>query len=245
MGLLVGFVAAPCIGPVVVALLTVVSGLGSPTVGFGIFFALALGLGTPYLLLGVFSGLIQRLPRSGEWMNAVKHIFGLIMFWMALYYLAPLLGETIYKVVIGLYTVGAGVYLVFLDASGRGLRRFFAAKRGLGALVAAAGVFLLVPRSQQAGIPFEAYSEQRLEEALADGRGVLIDFRADWCAACRELEEKTFRDPKVVAAVQDLVALKKDLTRWDEADAQRLKEEYGIVGLPTVVLIPPAHGATE
>jgi thiol:disulfide interchange protein DsbD len=245
MGLLVGFVAAPCIGPVVVALLTVVSQLGDPGLGFGIFFALALGLGTPYLLLGIFSGLIQRLPRSGEWMNAVKHLFGLILFGMAIYYLAPLLGRSISGVVMGLYTVGAGAYVLFFDPSGQSLRRFFAAKRGLGALSVVAGVSLLIPRAQPAGIPFEAYSEERLQEALAEGRGVLIDFRAEWCAACRELEAKTFRDPKVVAATRGLLPLKVDMTRWDAAQTQRLKEEYGIVGLPTVVLVPPAPGKAE
>jgi thiol:disulfide interchange protein DsbD len=245
MGLLVGFVAAPCIGPVVVALLAVVSQLGHPGMGFGIFFALALGLGTPYLLLGVFSGLIQRLPRSGEWMNAVKHIFGLILFGMAVYYLAPLLDRPISGTLMGLYTLGAGVYLLFFDSAGRSLRGFFAAKRGLGALVAVAGVSLLIPRAQPAGIPFEAYSEERLQEALAEGRGVLIDFRAEWCTACRELETKTFRDPKVVAATRDLLPLKVDMTRWNAAQTQRLKEEYGIVGLPTVVLVPPASGQGE
>ncbi|MBI3947110.1 MAG: thioredoxin family protein [Armatimonadetes bacterium] len=240
MGLLVGIVAAPCVGPAVVALLQVVGQIGKPALGFAVFFSLALGLGTPYLVLGSFSGLIQKLPRSGEWMNAVKRVFGLVMFWMALYYLGPLLGPRTHALALGLYTFVAGIYLLFLDATGRGARRFFLAKRGAGAAAALAALWMVVPRGQaRVGIPFEAYSEARVEQALGEGKRVLVDFRADWCAVCKEMEATTFRDPRVVAATRDLVALQEDLTHVDDTEAERLRREYGIAGLPHIVLLTP------
>ena len=240
MGLLVGIVAAPCVGPAVVALLQVVGNLQDPVLGFAVFFTLALGLGVPYLVLGSSTALIRKLPRSGEWMNAVKHVFGLMMFWLALYYLAPVMGSGIYKAVSGLYTLAAGAYLLFFDLSGRTARRFYAAKRGMGAVAALAAVWMMLPRGNaQQGIAFEPYSEARIQQAAAEGRPVLVNFRADWCAACKELEHKTFRDPKVVAATRGMVALQKDMTRADDPEAARLMEDYGVSGLPFVTVIPP------
>jgi thiol:disulfide interchange protein DsbD len=138
------------------------------------------------------------------------------------------------------YTLLAGLYLLFLDHAGRTARRFFLAKRAIGAAAALAGVWMLFPRGHsQAGIPFEPYSEQRVEEALAQGKSVLVDFRADWCAACLELEEKTFSNPDVAEAARHLVALKMDMTRVDDPKVQEARRRYGIAGLPHVVLIRP------
>lgn len=240
MGLLVGVVAAPCVGPAVVALLEVVGHLGKPLLGFAVFFTLALGLGTPYLVLGSFAGLMEKLPRAGEWMAAVKHLFGLVLFGVALYYLQPVMGARLSALAMSLYTLAAGVYLVFLDAAGRSARAFFLVKRGLGAAAILAAFWMMIPRTASAdGIPFEPYSEERVQQALAQGKGVLVDFRADWCTACKEMEATTFRDPRVVAATRHLVALQKDLTHMEDPEAMRLRQEYGIVGLPNVVLIPP------
>ncbi|MBU2445350.1 MAG: thiol:disulfide interchange protein, partial [Bacteroidetes bacterium] len=90
MGLTMGIVAAPCIGPFVIGLLTFVGAKADVVLGFFMFFVLALGLGTPYLFLGVFSGKIKNLPRSGEWMVAVKKIFGFVLIGMAIYFILPL-----------------------------------------------------------------------------------------------------------------------------------------------------------
>ena len=91
MGLFVGFVAAPCIGPFVLSLLTYVAAKGSAPLGFGLFFTLAMGLGLPYLVLGTVSGSLKALPRSGEWMTAVRRVFGFALVALAVYFLRPLL----------------------------------------------------------------------------------------------------------------------------------------------------------
>ena len=97
MGLTVGLIAAPCIGPFVLGLLTYVGNLGDPYMGFLMFFVLALGLGTPFLVLGIFSGAITHLPRSGAWMVWVRNLFGFVLIGMAIYFLQPLFpGEKLY-----------------------------------------------------------------------------------------------------------------------------------------------------
>lgn len=246
MGMLVGVVAAPCVGPAVIALLEVVAHLRNPVLGFAIFFSLALGLGVPYLVLGSFSGLIQKLPRSGEWMNAVKHVFGLILFGMGLYYLGPLIGPA-HGTLMSVYTILAGLYLLLIDNAGRSARRFFAAKRGIGAAATAVALWMVVPRGAppREEFAFEPYSEARVLEAVAKGTPVLIDFRAEWCAQCKELEATVFSDPEVIDQLREMVVLQKDLTRWEDAEAAELRRVYNIRGLPHVVLIPPGAEAPQ
>src|SRR5262249_33095029 len=115
MGLTMGIVAAPCIGPFVLALLVEVGTKGSAAYGFMLFFGLALGLGLPYLVLGTFSGALKSLPRSGLWMVTVRKVFGLVLIGMALYFLMPLMGAATTYVFVAFFAVCA-VYLIFWEA---------------------------------------------------------------------------------------------------------------------------------
>src|SRR5206468_5767346 len=116
-GLAVGVIAAPCVGPPVVALLALVGAKGDPWFGFMSFFTLAMGLGAPYLVLGTFSNLLQALPRSGEWMVWVKKVFGVILLALGAFYallaLAPSWGIWVAPAAL---TLG-GVYLGFFETS--------------------------------------------------------------------------------------------------------------------------------
>ena len=94
-------------------------------------------------------------------MNGVKRIFGLVMLWMALYYLGPVMGAGVYKIVAPAYTLAAGLYLLLLDRSGAAARRFFVVKRGIGVAAVLAGLFLFFPRGHAAEIPFEATTRRR------------------------------------------------------------------------------------
>ena len=118
-GLVVGVFAAPCVGPPVIALLTFVAAKGSAAFGFWTFFTLSLGLGLPYLILGTFSGLIKKIPRSGSWLVWIEHIFGVILTGTALFYLSLAVApkETMY--VVPLVLVVGGIYLGFVDSSGK------------------------------------------------------------------------------------------------------------------------------
>ena len=143
MGLTMGIVAAPCIGPFVIGLLVHVGNKGEPVYGFFMFFVLALGLGLPYLILGTFSSALKKLPRSGQWMVTVRRLFGLVLLAMALYFVNPLLGQyTAWALVAFLATSAA--YLILVEAR-RASSRVFAGLLGcLGAGLGLAAV-LLVP----------------------------------------------------------------------------------------------------
>ncbi|MGC8668036.1 MAG: cytochrome c biogenesis protein CcdA [Chthonomonadales bacterium] len=242
MGVLVGVVAAPCIGPAVVALLQWVAAERSPALGFASFLALSLGLGTPYLVLGTLSGSLQRLPRSGEWMVGVKHIFGMLLLWMGFYYLQPVLNtwrSGLGDIALAATTAVAGVYLV-VDRAGSRARTFNLLRRAIGVAGIGLAAWLLRPAPPEA-IQWKPYSQEAIDQALANHQKVLVDFSASWCAACKELEYKTFSDPQVARAASSYMAFRADMTDWSGASAQQLKKRYNIVGLPTVVRLVPAE----
>jgi len=241
MGLMVGVVAAPCIGPAVIALLQWVGTQQSPVLGFITFFTLALGLGLPYVALATVSGSVKKLPRSGEWMVAVKHIFGVVMIWMGFFYLQnvfnllhPKLGQYALVAVTAL----GGLYLLFIDRAGAQARKFFRFKQALGAAALALAVWVARPAPPET-IQWQPYSETALQQARAEGRKVLVDFTAAWCAACKELEHNTFSDKTVGTAARDFVALRADMTNFNGPQGQAWQKQYGIVGLPTVVRLVP------
>lgn len=239
MGLTMGIVAAPCIGPLVLGLLTYVGETGKPLLGFLMFFTLAWGMGIPFLVLATLSGSVTRLPRSGNWMIWVRKIFGFILFAMALYFARHLLSPRLVSIGYALVALAGGVYLGWIDqviGAGRGFRVLKTAVGVAG--VALAALFLLAPafRGQAAGIAWQPFSEEALAGAAREGKPAVIDFTATWCFLCHELEVKTFNDPAVVRASAGIVPLKVDLTKSDAAGA-KIKNDYLIPGLPTIIFI--------
>jgi len=240
MGLTMGIVAAPCIGPFVLALLVHVGTKGSAAYGFMLFFVLALGLGLPYLLLGTFSGALKTLPRSGMWMVTVRKVFGLVLIGMALYFLMPLLGAATNYVFVSFFAVSA-LYLLLWEASRAKPRQFGWVLRALGIGAAAIAIIMALPRKIEAEIPWQPYSEQALVEAQKSGRGVIIDTFADWCIPCKELDQATFIDAGVKSDAERFVTLKLDLTRSEAgSEGARAKARFGIRGVPTVIFLDGA-----
>ena len=243
MGLVMGFVAAPCIGPFVVGLLTYVGQKGDPFLGFLLFFTLAIGLGVPYLILGTFTGAVNRLPASGMWMIGVRRVFGVILIAMAAYFAAPLMpGDSGRWLMAGVLVMGA-LYLLVVDRTGHEQPTIDRVMRVLAAAMLVAGV-LMAPglRSDntagEAGgghLEWQAYDAGSAQAAIAGGTPVIIDFYADWCAPCRELDEKTFSDQTVKDGLAGYQRFKVDLTRSSEAN-EALTTEYRIMGVPTVIV---------
>jgi thiol:disulfide interchange protein DsbD len=241
----VGIIAAPCIGPFVLGLLTYVGATGNPVIGFTLFFVLALGLGVPFLVLAVASGSLSALPRSGSWMVWVKKIFGFILLGMALYFLTRserLVPERFFFPALAVLAVAAAAKLWLLDhthSPGAGFRRVKAAV-GILCLLLAVGS-LLAPRLAKPvhGITWTEYNEEALATAASAGRPVIIDFSAAWCIPCKELDHMTFAADPVVARAKDFVTLKADLTESGSPAVKALKERYGVRGVPTVVFLAP------
>ena len=235
MGLTMGIVAAPCIGPFVLGLVTYVATKGDPLFGFLMFFVLALGLGLPYLFLAIFSGKIKNLPRAGLWMDAVKHIFGLILIAMALYFLMPLMPKEISGYVLPVFGIIAALYLLLFDKAANSVKGFRIFKIVFAVFVIALSVYSLIP-SDKKGIDWAPYSETALG-AIDGKRGVIIDFYADWCIPCKELDALTFSDPKVIVLSKEFGTFKADLTKSLSPEVSALREKYKILGVPTILIL--------
>jgi thiol:disulfide interchange protein DsbD len=246
MGLTVGIVAAPCIGPFVLGLLTFVGEIGNPLIGFSLFFVLAIGLGLPFVVLAVASGNIRRLPKSGEWMEWVRKLFGIVLLAMAAYFLRPIVGDTLYFLLLGAVLVGGGVMLGFVTKVSTTSLIFSGFRRFVGVVAPLYGLYLVLApgnilgRSAEEGIAWIPYAETVLAQAAEDGKPVVIDFSADWCLPCKELEHKTFNTPEVIDAADDFVTLKADLTQHGSPEVRALRRKFDIRGVPTIVFIDAA-----
>ena len=190
MGLTLGLVAAPCIGPFVLGLLTWVASLGSPWLGFLIFFTLSLGLGLPLFILAIFSGSLEKLPRSGEWMLWVRKLMGWVLVGMAAYFIRPLLPEAAGVLLLAAVALAAAIHLGWLDRTTVGFRSF----QWIKTVAALAGVILATFLAgswalRGPGVAWQPYSDQLLAQALKEQEPVIIDFYATWCAPCRELDD--------------------------------------------------------
>lgn len=240
MGLTVGIIAAPCIGPFVLSLLIFVGDLGNPYLGFILFFVLSLGLGLPFLVLGTFSGLISKLPRSGQWMVWVRYIFGFILVGMAIYFLEPLFSDRMYQILLALVAFTGALFLGILTWNRTDTRAFKIIKPAVGLLFLAAGLWIAIPAGQgqaSQSIEWQPYSQERLSSAASANKPIIIDFYADWCIPCKELDKFTFSDPAVIDRAGQFVTLKADLTKNNDPAVQRLKKEYNIRGVPTIVFL--------
>jgi thiol:disulfide interchange protein DsbD len=272
MGAVSGFLAAPCTGPVLTGLLAFVAKTQSTTVGAGLLFIYAMGIGVPFFLIGVFT---VRLPRGGVWMEWVKSLLGIMLVALAANYLKDAF-PAIRDVVMGAAgAVGAmpgawiaavlacvglligAVHRSFKDGSSQAALKALGLVMLVGALVLRGGAMNTGPTGtlwvragwqQPPKVPEVEWAlryngagaltpfDQALAQAKLSGRPVMIDFFAEWCAACKELDRETYVAPKVADEAKRFVAIKVDAT--DSTDAlDALFERFGVKGLPTVAFV--------
>jgi thiol:disulfide interchange protein DsbD len=236
MGLTMGIVAAPCVGPFVLGLITIIAAKGDPYFGFLIFFVLSLGLGSPYFLLAIFSTKIKNLPRAGEWMEGIKHIFGLILVGMAIYFLLPVIPKLLAHFILPVYMILSACYILFVDKNGNKIKGFISIKIIFSIIVIGIAVYLLLP-SQIKSPSWEQFSKSSYSRALHENKPVIIDFYADWCIPCKELDDKTFSDSRVINASQKFLDFKADMTKSLSPEIEDLRNNFNIIGVPTIVIM--------
>ena len=244
MGLTMGIVAAPCIGPFVLSLVTVVATKGDPYYGFIMFFVLALGLGFPYLLLALFSGKIKSLPRAGMWMDAVKHIFGFVMIAMALYYTGPLIPKSINQYLLPVFGILVAIFLLFFDKTANVNKGFKTFKTVFSVLIITVAVYALWPVEGKS-LSWQKFDENEFAVAKSNNEKIIIDFFADWCIPCLELDARTFSNDKVIAEGKDFKTFKVDLTQTGSEATEKLRQQFNVVGVPTVLIFDAKGNEVE
>ena len=259
MGALSALIVTACVAPALIAALTVMAQSGDMLRGGTALFAMSLGMGTPLLLVGASAG--KLIPKAGPWMDAVKSTFGFMMLGLAIWMMSRVLPGTITLALWGMLIFMGGVYLggltTLTPASGgtqklgKGfglLAIIYGAVLLLGSL--AGGHSMLQPLSglgipgqlgvaEHRGLEFRRIKtvddlDQALAQASSQGKTAMLDFYADWCVSCLEMEHYTFTDATVRAALSGTILLQADVTANDEED-QALLRRFGVFGPPTIV----------
>jgi thiol:disulfide interchange protein DsbD len=246
MGAISALIVGPCVAAPLAGALLYISQTRDVVIGAAALFAMAMGMSIPLLLVGVSAGSL--LPRAGRWMNDVKRLFGVLMLAMALWLVSPVLPAALQMLLWSALLLGYGCYL--LRHSGHW------AAMALGAAVALLGALQLVGFASGGRDPLAPLAQLRggavqppglafkrlktvaqLDAALADtgGRTAILDFYADWCVSCKEMEKLTFVDPAIKAKLADSVLLQVDVTANDADDKAMLKR-FNLFGPPGIIL---------
>jgi len=257
MGALSALVVTACVAPALIAALSVISQTGQVARGAGALYVTGLGMGVPLLLVGASAGSL--LPKVGPWMDTVKSLFGVMFLGVAIYFLAPLMPAGVTMLLWSALGVIAGFWVFALKARDGGPAP--AAVRATGLLALVYGIILLIgvasgsndplqplkglragnlagAPAQEHELAFETIKsveelQQRVAAASAAGKPVMLDFYADWCVSCKEMERYTFTDEAVRSALGNAVLLRADVTKNDATD-QALLQHFGIYGPPTI-----------
>ncbi|MGB5492095.1 MAG: protein-disulfide reductase DsbD [Woeseiaceae bacterium] len=260
MGALSALIVTACVAPALIAALTVMAQTGDMLRSGTALFAMSLGMGAPLLLVGAAQG--KLLPKAGPWMVAVRNAFGFMMLGLAIWMLSRILPGTVTMMLWAVLIFMAGVFmggLTTLTSESAATQKL---GKGFGFLAIIYGVILLLGAltggsnplqplasvnlgggamvaEEQHELPFQRVKtvddlDRELAAAASAGKTAFLDFYADWCVSCKEMEAYTFTDDAVQATLANTVWLQADVTDNDEAD-QGLLNRFGVFGPPTII----------
>lgn len=256
MGILSALVVSPCVAAPLAGALIYIGQTQDVILGASALFALSMGMGVPLLLLGASAGTL--LPKAGPWMVAIRQFFGVFMLAVALWLISPLLPTSLQLLLWAALLIIPAIFMHALDplpAAAGAWHRFW---KGIAILMLLAGATLVIgaasgaksplhPLANLTGQSISPLSFQRiksvadLEQALATnaGKPVMLDFYADWCVACKEMEQFTFTDTQVRTHLHEMTLLQADVTLNDVED-QALLKHFGLFGPPGIIFFDNA-----
>ena len=256
MGTVAGVIAAPCTGPALGAVLSYVATTNNITLGFFLMLTYAIGMGLLFIVIGTFSSILSSLPKSGGWMYMLENIFGVAIIAMSLFYLKNiwpplnlLLRNSVEFLAIGLIFIINGIQIGKFTERFKDLRGLSYLQKAFGVLIAIIGFYVVAGGFINGGFQFKEALRSHDNEpkvnwitdesegfviAKQEQKHVMIDFYADWCSACKELDHRTFSQPEVVERLNDFVTIKLDFTNPKDPRIKTLKAKYQVSGLPVV-----------
>ncbi len=255
MGAISALIVSPCVTVPLIAILLFIAQSGDIFLGATALYGLGIGMGIPLILIAVTEG--KFLPKAGAWMDGIKAAFGVAMLGVALYLVKHLLPNSIYMYGWALLIIVPGSFLLQNQLANRNWSTLF---KALGLIMVIYGTLLVVGGAKgnrdllnplksntevasqtkmSQHLPFIRVKtleqlQQQIQAANAEGKAVMLDFFAEWCAACYEFEELVFSDPKVIAALNNSVLLQADVTANDKLDVE-LMQAYDVLGLPSIL----------
>ena len=253
MGVFSAVIVSPCVAAPLAGALLYISQTGDVALGGGALFAMALGMGVPLVAVGVSEGAL--LPKAGEWMNGVKKFFGVLLLAVAIYVISPVIPTVVQMLLWAALLVGSGVFLRSIDPLPAGASGWWRLWKGAGLIALVAGLALVVGALAGSRDPLRPLanlvpgtapaagqvkwirvaSVSGLDERLrSPGRPVMLDFYADWCVSCKEMEAFTFSDARVRAKMDGMLLLQADVTAGNEQDRLLLKR-FSLFGPPGII----------
>ncbi|AEG00158.1 protein-disulfide reductase DsbD [Methylomonas methanica] len=262
MGALSSLIVGPCVAAPLAAALIYIGQTGDVVLGGSALFAMGLGMGLPLLLVGASAG--KLLPKAGEWMNATKAVFGVVMLAVAVWMLSRILPATVIMLLSAMLLIIPAIYLNAIEPLPQPSSGWKKLWKGLGLMMLLFGVLQLIGLSAgntnplqplaglavggevqaKEGIQFKrvrgiAELEQTLQQAKANQQWVMLDFYADWCVSCKEMEAYTFTDTQVKQQLQNFVLIQADVTENNDED-KALLQRFNLVGPPGIIFFDPA-----
>lgn len=246
MGIIFGLIGIPCVGPLLVSLLTFVAKSQNPFLGFALLFSYALGIGIIFIPLSLFASLRTLISSTGEISSLIKYLFGLILLSASFYFLKDSIPEKIYFLILGIVLIFLSVFAGVFRREEEGLRGKIL--KGAGVIILIIGIFYLFLSltsihkiklsgeskvSEIKGVNWLQSFEDGLKIAKEEGKFVLIDFYASWCTVCKELDLKTFSNERVIESLKDFVPVRIDVSDGNREELRK----FNVYGLPTVIFL--------